>query len=183
MKLAYDDLQSGKTEEAIREGINIRNYYPEYVGSNSNYELLAQAYLAKNDKTAAVESLEQYRDEGGTNTAALKQLAGLEQEVGKSDQAENTLKKLNYLYPEDEEIHRRLGKLLLASGDAKGAVREFQALLSLNPSDTAESHYLLATALNAAHRTDEAKDQVVLALEAAPGFKPAQQLLIQLSQP
>jgi cellulose synthase operon protein C len=183
MKLAYDDLQSGKTEEAIREGINIRNYYPEYVGSNSNYELLAQAYLAKNDKTAAVESLERYRDEGGTNTAALKQLAGLEQEVGKSDQAENTLKKLNYLYPEDEEIHRRLGKLLLASGDAKGAVREFQALLSLNPSDTAESHYLLATALNAAHRTDEAKDQVVLALEAAPGFKPAQQLLIQLSQP
>jgi hypothetical protein len=37
-------------------------------------------------------------------------------------------------------------------------------------------------ALRAAHRLNEAKDEVLLALEAAPGFKPAQQLLLQLSQ-
>jgi hypothetical protein len=70
----------------------------------------------------------------------------------------------------------------LEAGDADGAVREGQALVALKPVDTAESHYELAKALNAAHRLSEAKDQVVLALEAAPGFKPAQQLLLQLSQ-
>jgi hypothetical protein len=36
--------------------------------------------------------------------------------------------------------------------------------------------------LHAAHRVKEAKDEVVLALEAAPNYKPAQQLLLQLSQ-
>jgi cellulose synthase operon protein C len=40
----------------------------------------------------------------------------------------------------------------------------------------------LAQALFAAHRTSEAKEHVLLALEAAPDFKPAQQLLLQLSQ-
>jgi tetratricopeptide (TPR) repeat protein len=86
------------------------------------------------------------------------------------------------LYPEDEEIHQRLGGLLFDSGDAAGAVREYEAVLTLNPSDAAASHYNLAKALRAMHRTEEAKDQVLMALEAAPGYRPAQQLLLQLSQ-
>jgi cellulose synthase operon protein C len=55
-------------------------------------------------------------------------------------------------------------------------------VLALKPGDTAESHFNLAKALQAAHQPGEAKDQVVQALEAAPGYKPAQQLLLQLSQ-
>ncbi len=183
MKVAYEDLQSGKREDAIRQAQGVLDYYPDYVGHQSVYELSADSYLEKKDPASAIQSLERYRDEGGTNIAPLKTLAQLEQEAGKSKQAETTLKKLNYIYPEDEDVHRRLGGLLLDSGDANGAVREFRALLALNPSDTAESHYQLAKALNAAHRTEEAKDEVILALEAAPGFKPAQQLLLQLSQP
>jgi len=52
----------------------------------------------------------------------------------------------------------------------------------LKPADTAEAHYHLAQALAGAHRNGEAKDQVLTALEAAPGYKPAQQLLLKLSQ-
>ncbi len=89
---------------------------------------------------------------------------------------------MNYIYPEDEEVHRLLGGLLLTSGDPSRAIREYSAVLHLKPADTAESHYDLAKALQAAHRSNEAKDEVVLALEAAPDYKPAQQLLLQLSQ-
>jgi tetratricopeptide (TPR) repeat protein len=183
MKAAHADLRNGKREEAIREGLAIRDYYPDYVGNESDYELIVEALIGKNDKAAAVEEMERYRDAGGTNVATLKQLARLEQEAGKRTQAEKTLTKLNYVYPEDEEIHRRLGGLLLDTGNAPGAVREYQAVLSLKPSDAAGSHYDLARALRAAHRLDEAKDQVLMALEAAPDFKPAQQLLLELSQP
>ena len=182
LRLAYESLQMGKPDEAIRQAISIRDYYPDYVGNDSDYELIMQAYLGKNDKPAAIQALERYRDEGGTNLAPLRELAKLEQEAGQSSQAEKTLKKLNYIYPENEETHRRLGGILLAKGDSAGAVREFQAVLALNPSDAAESHYDLAKALSAAHRNTEAKDHVVMALEAAPDFKPAQQLLLQLSQ-
>jgi cellulose synthase operon protein C len=182
VKAGYEDLQHSKQDDAIREGLGILDYYPDYVGSDSDYELIVEAYIGKNDKTAAIEALEKYRDVGGTNVATLKRLARLEQEAGKSKQAETTLQKLNYVYPEDEEIHHRLGDILFQAGDAPGAVREYEAVLALQPADRAESHYELARALNAAHRTNEAKEEVLLALEAAPGFKPAQQLLLQLSQ-
>ena len=176
------DVKNGQRDEAIRTGLAIRDYYPDYVGSESDYELIVEAYIGKNDKAAAIAELEKYRDVGGTNVETLTKLARLEQQSGKAEQAENTLKKLNYIYPEEEEIHQRLGSLLFDSGDAGAAVREYEAVLALKPSDSAESHYNLAKALQAAHRTAEAKDQVLTALEAAPDYRPAQQLLLKLSQ-
>jgi tetratricopeptide (TPR) repeat protein len=182
MRTLQADVKEGKQGAAIPTGLAIRDFYPDYVGNMSDYELTAEAYIATHDKVHAIDELEKYRDIGGTNVDTLKKLAKLEQDSGKPQEAENTLKKLNFLYPEDEEIHERLGVLLFDSGDAAGAVREYQALLTLKPSDTAASHYNLARALRAAHRTEEAKDQVLMALEAAPDYKPAQQLLLQLSQ-
>jgi len=182
MKALPGIIQAGKWDDAIAEGIKVRDYYPDYTGTGSAYELLAEAYQRKNNKSAAMAELEKYRNAGGTGVESLKKLAVLEQEAGNSKQARTTLAKLNYIYPEDEETHRRLGSLLLEAGDAEGAVREGKALLALKPVDTAQSHYELAKALKAARRLDEAKDQVVMALEAAPGYKPAQQLLLQLSQ-
>jgi tetratricopeptide (TPR) repeat protein len=181
LKAARANLQNGKKDEAIREGLTIRDYYPDYVGNESDYELIVEAYIGKGDRAAAIRALQQYRDQGGRNVSTLKKLAALEQESGNSTQAENTLSKLNYIYPEDEETHRRLGGLLLNRGNASGAIREYQAVLQLQPGDPAESHYDLAKALSAAHRMGEAKDQILLALEAAPDFKPAQQLLLQLN--
>ena len=83
--------------------------------------------------------LEKYSSAGGTSVESLKKLAEWEQEAGNAKQARNTLAKLNYIYPEDEETHRRLGSLLLDAGDAEGAVKEAKALLALQPVDTAES--------------------------------------------
>jgi len=182
MKTLHESFEAGKLDDVIRDGVTMRDYYPDYTGSDSAYEMLADAYQRKGNKAAAISELEKYRNTGGTSVAALKKLAVWEQEAGNAKQARTTLAKLNYIYPEDEETHRRLGSLLLEAGDANGAVREGKALLALKPGDAAESHYELAKALRAAHLLNEAKDQVVMALEAAPGFKPAQQLLLQLSQ-
>lgn len=182
MKAGYEDLQRGKKGEALREGLAVSDYYPDYVGDDNDYELIAEGYLSNNNKVAAMQELEKYRDAGGTGIETLKKLAKWEQEAGESKQAEVTLRKVNYVYPEDEETHRRMGSILLGGRDAAGAVREYRAVVALQPEDKAESHYQLARALSAAHRTSEAKDEVLIALEAAPGFKPAQQLLLQLSQ-
>jgi cellulose synthase operon protein C len=182
MTVLHQELEAGKLDDVIRQGATIRDYYPEYTGSGSAYEALADAYFRKNNVAAAKTELEKYANEGGTSVDSLKKLADWEQQTGNVKEARTVLAKLNYIYPEDEETHRRLGNLLLDAGDADGAVREGKALLALKPVDAAESHYELAKALKAARRLNEAKDQVVMALEAAPGYKPAQQLLLQLSQ-
>jgi predicted Zn-dependent protease len=179
---AHAALDKGKLDAAILAAKQVNGFYPEYTGKGSAYELLAQAYEKKGDKRAAISELEKYRDGGGTGLDSLKHLAVLEQGAAQNAQAETTLRALNDIYPEDQEIHQQLGKLLLAQGDATGAIREGEAVLALHPADVAASHYQLAKALNAAHRASEAKDQILLSLEAAPDYKPAQQLLLQLSQ-
>lgn len=181
MQIAHADLRQGKTEEALREGKSIEDLYPGYVGSESDYELLAEASKDKKDLSAVIAELERYRDEGGMNMTTLLDLAQLEQQEHRTKQAETTLSYLNDIYPENQEIHRRLGTLLLADGNTDGAIREYRAILALQPSDTAQAHYDLARALFAAHRNADAKNQVIDALETAPDFQPAQKLLLELS--
>jgi cellulose synthase operon protein C len=182
MKDAYTAEEAGKKSEAASKASAVRDFYPDYVGTHSAYEVIAADYLAQQNRSAAEQQLEQYRNIGGTSLETLKTLAKLETENHKQDQARTTLQKLVFVYPEDEETHRLLGAILLDNNDANGAIREYQAVLNLKSADSAEAHYDLAKALRAAKRNSEAKDQVLLALESAPGFKPAQQLLLQLSQ-
>ena len=91
-----------------------------------------------------------------------------EQEAGENQKAAATLERLNYIYPEDEDLHRRLGDLLLAQNKIPGAIREYQAVLAMKPLDQASAHYELAKALKVAQRPDDAREQVLEALEAAP---------------
>ena len=60
-------------------------------------------------------------------------------------------------------------------------MREFRAALALKPLDQASSHYEMARAYRLAQRPDDARGEVLLALEAAPDYKPAQKLLLELS--
>lgn len=171
-----------KYDDVIREGAAIRDWYPDYVGDNSIYEMLADAYFAKRDPKNAISQLERYRDIGGRNPDTLKKLAQAEKQSGNPAAAIDTLSRLNYIYPEDGDMHKRLGDLLMAAGKTEGAIREYKAVLAWQPVDPANSHYELAQALNSAHRTDEARDEALQALEVAPNYKPAQQLLLQLTK-
>ncbi len=182
MKTVYAAEEAGKKSEAASKASAVRDLYPDYVGSHSAYEVVAADDLAQHNRSAAEQQLERYRNIGGTSIETLKTLAKLETESGQTKEARTTLQKLIFVYPEDEETHRLLGGLLLENNDANGAIREYQTVLNLKTADSAEAHYDLAKALRAAKRNGEAKDQVLLALESAPSFKPAQQLLLQLSQ-
>jgi len=61
------------------------------------------------------------------------------------------------------------------------AIREYTAVVAMTPQDPAGSHYNLARAYRAANKMTEAREHVFLALEAAPGYKPAQKMLLELS--
>ena len=168
-------------DQVIKEGEAIRDLYPEYVEAGSVYEFLSEAWLAKGDKAKAVAELERYSKIGGRSPRTLKQLAALETELGRKKEAVAALDRLNFIYLEDEEAHKRLGTLDLDLGNPTGAIREFQAVLAGKTIDAADAHFQLARAFQATKRTDEARDEVLSALEAAPSFKPAQKLLLELS--
>jgi cellulose synthase operon protein C len=171
-------------DAVLAQGEVERQLYPEYVGDANAYEILADAHLAKGEKKAAAAVLLDYKKMGGQNPSILKTLASLQTELGEANDAAITLDRINYIYPvRDEELHHKLGDLWLAQANYFGAIREYTAVVALNPLDKAGAQFNLAQAYFASGQREKAEETVLLALEAAPGFRPAQKLLLQIKHP
>ena len=181
MKLISELAKSKAYDAIIKEGEKIQDWYPDYVEDNNLYEILAKAYLETNNKPAAMAELERYVKIGGRNPETIKKLSKMLVEAGRKKDAADVLARLNYIYPLDNEAHQLLGSFWLEQGNASGAMREFRAVVAHNPIDPAEAHYDLARAFNSNHQPDQAKDELFTALEAAPGYRPAQRLLLELT--
>ena len=182
LKKVATEYKAHDYEEMIRDASGIRDSYPDYVEAGNVYQFLADGYLAKGDKKAAIAELERYAKVGGRSPDTLKQLATLLEEAGNRKEAAEVLDRLNYIQPIDEDLHRRLGDLWLGLGNTAAAIREYRAVLAKSPTDPAASHFNLAKAYRTANRPDAAKDELLLSLEAAPGFRPAQKMLLELSK-
>jgi tetratricopeptide (TPR) repeat protein len=168
-------------DAVIKQGNAIRDTYVDYVEIGSVYEFLADAYLGKDDKPKAIAELERYASVGGRDPVTLKKLANLQVESGNKKGAVKTLERLNLIYLKDEEAHKKLGDLYMEQNNANLAAREFKAVIDGGTVDQAGAHYELARAFKAANRVDDARNEVLSALEVAPGFKPAQKLLLELT--
>ena len=84
------------------------------------------------------------------------------------------------VFPYDPDLHARLAELHEIAGDTGGVVRERRAVLALEPVDRAEAHFRLAQALVANGDRREGRSQLLRALEIAPTYQPALELLLQL---
>ena len=176
--------QQKQYDIVLEQGPGLLKMYPEYVGDANVYELLAVANNARGDAKSEASVLTAYEHEGGQMPDELKRLAKLEEEAGRPAEAAATLSRLNYVYPvKDEELHKRLGDLLYAQKQYEGAIREYNALVASSPVDKAGAEFKLAQAYFGAGQKDKAQESVLAALEIAPGYRPAQKLLLELQQP
>jgi tetratricopeptide (TPR) repeat protein len=175
--------QQKQYDVVLAQGPAVLAMYPEYVGDANAYELIADANKAKGDAKAEASVLIAYEHEGGQEPAVLKRLATLEESAGQQAEAAGTLERLNYIYPvKDEELHHHLGDLLYAQKQYDGAIREYIAVVASNPVDKAGAEFHLAQAYLAAGQKDKAQESVLAALEAAPSYRPAQKMLLELNQ-
>lgn len=182
LRAAVNLQKEKKYDEAIAEGEKAITMYRDYVEAANAYEVVADSALAKGDRKKTIDALQRYATAGGRNPDALKKLAVLQEEAGDKRAAAATLEKVIYIYPiKDDVMHKRLGELYLGLNNSPLAVREFSAWLAEKPNDKADAHYHLARAFQAARQSEKAEEHVLEALETAPGFKPAQKLLLELN--
>ena len=175
--------QAKQYDAVIAQAPAVIALYPEYTADANAYEALADAQASKGDTQAEAAALHQYELQGGSQPLLLKHLAALEETAGDKAGAAATLTRVLYIYPvKDAELHRKLGDLLLAEKQYSGAIREYNAVVASAPLDKAGAQYNLAQAYLAAGQRDKAEDSVLMALEAAPDYRPAQKLLLQLKQ-
>lgn len=169
-------------DDLIAKARALELIYPDYVELGNAYMIAAKACLAKEDKQCAMDEYAKYSKESGRDSDSIKQYAKLLDEAGKTKEAEAELERLNYVNPLDQDLHSKLGALYLKSNNGALAAREFRVLIALKPLDVAGSHYNLAKAYFAEGQKDKAREEALNALEAAPDYRPAQKLLLEVSR-
>ena len=151
---------------------------PQATGDGSPLALLADMAQQEGDVAAARRFMRQLLTNDHANVNAARRLASWSTAAEATADLEFALQMIADLDPFDADAHAQLGSRLLANGDYAGALVEFQATLALGPANLAEAHADLADVLIKLNRRDDAKRHALLALQQAPTFARAQDLLL-----
>jgi tetratricopeptide (TPR) repeat protein len=173
-------LAKGDTDKAIEILSKSVEMYPEYTDEHNAYEPLADAYLKKGNKPAAIDTLKKFMTYSETGFTASLKLSELLLEAGDPAGARHALEGAMFIRPMDMQEHQKLGDLLMNQKQYAPAVREFEALLALNTPDKAGAYYKLAEANFGQGNREAARTNVRKALEIAPSYEPAQDLLLKI---
>src|SRR5919205_73415 len=178
-----------RTREVLRQALKLSEEefdraFMEYVGSKARplQEGLGGAAASDASKLSKEEVLGLL---AARDTFPLRLRAGqLLREEGDSEGAIKHLRRAAELFPQfagEGNPYEALADIYEKRGDAAAAAEaldEFRSALALRPANEAEAHYNVARAYHALGKTAEAKRSVLRALEAAPSYEKAQELLL-----
>ena len=176
----YEALDAGDWETAIERADAAIDAFPAHVDDGNSYIPRALAYDELDRRAEALDTLETYWKLGGYSPGALRRLGAWLHEAGRREDAIAVYNDLIMVTPLDAEVHTTLGDWMLAEGMADGALREYRALLAMNPHDLAGAHYRLATAYFELEDQARTREHLLYALETAPHYREAQQLLLEI---
>jgi tetratricopeptide (TPR) repeat protein len=155
------------------------NLAPQAQGDTSPHFMLGMIAEQQKDPERARREYRALLTYDHTNVNVARKVATLAAAAGAVDEETAALKLVSDLDPFDAGTHGKLGGRLLAKNDAAGALLEFQAGIALGAPNPAEAHSDVAEALIKLGRNAEAKREALLALQAAPTFSRAQDLLLK----
>ncbi len=169
-----------QTPAAIRMFERAHALFPEFAGGGSPAALLAEAYLARGDSAKALPMFKAVALSDEASFDANMSLATLSLAARDTTTALDALERAVYINPFPAGLHHAIAAIATARGDHARAVREREALVALDPVDRAEALYQLALAYRGAGDQVKAKRSVLRALEEAPNFAKAQDLLLAI---
>jgi tetratricopeptide (TPR) repeat protein len=156
--------------------------FPEYAEADGPYSLLAAGARARGDLRRAAAELTAMTAINERSYDARVALADVRLALGDSAGAADALDQAMYVDPTSPGLHQRLADLAEALHRPSLAVREWRALVALDPADPAVAYYRLAQAELAAGDREAARRAVLRALEQAPGYEPALELLLEIKE-
>ncbi|WP_420635458.1 tetratricopeptide repeat protein [Candidatus Palauibacter sp.] len=180
MMAAAEALRAGRPEAAIEALSEARVLFPEYAGPDAPTLLLGSLHREAGDLARAAEAYRAYTALNENHFEAYLTLADLEEELGNVVAAREALERAIWIDPFHVDLHARLAASFEAADHWPEAARERRALLALAPADLAEAHYRLALALHRGGDARGARRSVLDALEIAPNFDDALDLLLEI---
>ena len=154
--------------------------FPDFVDQGSAYIAKARAHKELKETALMTSTLLEYRKRGGYDPDALLSLAKSLSDANRRDDSIGVLEDVLMVAPLRAEVHSQLGDQLLAANRAPEAVIEYKALIAMAPQDMADAHYRLAKAYLAVSDRASSREHLLYALEIAPHYREAQQLLLEV---
>jgi tetratricopeptide (TPR) repeat protein len=174
--------KEGKPDEAMAAFERAAALIPAAAGKDGPHDQMAEIALEKKDTARAIRELTELITIDFNNIEAPRQLAALLRQNGTEDAAKLTpiYRRIAAIDPFDPEAHTALGRFALQRDEADTAAREFRTVIALGPVDKAAAYTDLAESLFKAGKRAEAKKQALAALEIAPNYERAQDLLLKI---
>ena len=169
-----------ETQTAITHYNRAIELFPYFTGPGNPYEALARLLEHQGNQRQTAEVLERLVKTDENNLEALKTIARIRLALGDRKQALDALKATFFINPFDYKLHTQAGELSIELEDYAQALTEFEVALALAPPNIAEANYNVASAYHALGRQPEAKKALLRALEAAPRYEKAQELLLRI---
>jgi cellulose synthase operon protein C len=173
-------FQAERYRDALPVLERARALFPEYGGSDGPDWMLARIHVLDGDTRAARAALERLLALNESHLEGARSLARILREAGEFEEAEEALRRGVEIHPFDPALHRERAEVNEARGAWSEVVSSRRAIVALNPVDRAAAHYELARALAEAGDTAMARREVLRALEVAPAYEAAQELLLRL---
>ncbi len=176
--------KEGDLDQAVAAFERAAAAAPMATGADSPYPQLAEIALQKKDTARAIAALRSAMDADFDNVALARRLAALMKENGVSDMARlrPVYQRIAAIDPFDADAHAVLGRLAMQANQPDAAIREFKAVVALKPVDQAAAFTDLAESYYRSGRRTEARRQTLAALEIAPSYERAQNLLLELAE-
>jgi len=153
---------------------------PQTMGDESARALLAGLAVERGDTAAALEGYADVLRESHTAIESARKLMTLGRQANQPALARAGAERVLTLDPFDATAHGEVGRAALAAGDIPAAIKALEQSLALKAADPVTQHTDLAEAYLRAGKPEETRKHAILALELAPRFERAQELLLQV---
>jgi len=176
-------LDAGDVDAAVEAFERAAALVPTATGDESPQALIASIALERKDVPRAIAALELLLAADVEHLQAARRLASLYRESGvvRADRLRPVYERIVAVDPFDADAQAAVGRLALDRGDVEAAVQAFRTVLALQPVDRAGAHTDLAESYLLAGNRGEARRQTLAALEIAPSYERAQDLLLDLA--
>jgi len=183
MLLAVALHQAKDPKGAIQALERAAKLAPTATGDNNPNKMIAAIAGEMKDEPRQIQALDALLKVDASDVESARQLAKLLDSVKDDRRSEEAYRRVIGIDPFDRDAQTAYGRLALKRKDNDAAVRAFRAALARNPPDRAQAHVDLAEAYVSAGQAAEAKKEILAALEIAPSFEKAQDLLLKIAQP
>ena len=171
----------GDTGGAITHYKRAIELFPFVTGKGNPYESLSNLLERNGESAQAANTLDALVQKDENNIEALKTIARLRLTLGDKARAVDALNASFFISPFDASMHTQAGELNVELKRYEPALAEFQVALGLQPPNIAEANYNVANTYYSLGRQPEAKKAILRALEAAPRYEKAQELLLRIT--